>query len=104
MSASPTLVEGDPEMQRGSLNEVDLGLHMQLDEKDENFNTLKIPLVLPGLSLNPIPNESRYLLLAFSADPLHPADPLTWSISFRYWLTILAATLVMSVCLTSRRS
>ncbi|KAI5481696.1 carnitine O-acetyltransferase [Pseudohyphozyma bogoriensis] len=58
------------------------------------------PEVPLGLVLDAVP-DSRYLMLSFAKESAHPADPLTWSYAKRYWLTFLAAVLVMNTALAS---
>jgi hypothetical protein len=56
----------------------------------------KAPEVPAGLALSRV-EDSPYFVLSFSKTPEHPADPLTWSVRRRSFITLLAALLVMLV-------
>ncbi|KAK4045997.1 hypothetical protein OIV83_006448 [Microbotryomycetes sp. JL201] len=68
-----------------------------MDSKDQ---CAALPAVHPGLQLSPT-NDARLLILSFSDEACHPADPLCMPFKWKAWMTFFAAVLVMGTALSS---
>ncbi|KAM0788259.1 hypothetical protein ACM66B_001409 [Microbotryomycetes sp. NB124-2] len=69
-----------------------------MDDKHQDAPT--VPTVPLGLRLTPGEHD-QLLVLSFTDEPCHPADPLCMSLRMKAWMTFFAAILVMGTALSS---
>ncbi|KAI5480759.1 MFS multidrug transporter [Pseudohyphozyma bogoriensis] len=109
-SPAVTLVEEDvnlvptvPAFLASSPSAAEQGLTPDLKDpkdtlSDSDCKTAPYPTLPAGLRLEEVP-KSTYLILSFTSEPIHPADPLSWSVKRRYWITAVAALLGLNTAL-----
>ncbi|KAI5476068.1 MFS multidrug transporter [Pseudohyphozyma bogoriensis] len=76
------------------------GLPSELPKVQLEGELSPLPDVPEGLRLERI-SGSSLLILSFTEEPKHASDPLTWRASYRWYLTGLAAILVLNTSVAS---